>query len=166
MESLENLSQFLMGSLSSFDAQAQEPPASGRNTVPLEDVDWAVHIPALQRFYGAASPTEWERLPFNRLEAHLNQMEAIRAEEALHWVTIIAVGNGLLKRHRSRQIIREWRSAGNSVAEVVKQKPESKGSVPTINTGVWFFRSDSRALRRIDIERVVHSSLFFATIYQ
>ena len=126
---LESLVSFVMESLEQESgSDAGEPAPDNRNTVPLEEIDWANNIPMLQRFYGAASPSEWERLPFDLLQAHMERMDVIQAKEALYWSRVIAVGNGLFKRNQSRSIIKEWRSISNGLNQQPKLKPASKES--------------------------------------
>lgn len=63
-------------------------------------------VPALQRFYGG-EPRAWLGMPMGVLELYAEQLPALRAREALHDATVVALGSGRLKD--ADRVRRAWR---------------------------------------------------------
>lgn len=47
----------------------------------------------------------------DEVNTYLEELPRLIAEENLRWADIIGIGNGLLKKHESRRILKAWREA-------------------------------------------------------
>ena len=97
---------------------------SGDSGQVQKPVEWHELVPRLQRFYGAADPLVWLRMPHGVLADFAAQMSAIAAQESLRRVSEVAVGSGSLKRADARRTLRQWHREANRGQGRINHKPE------------------------------------------
>ena len=72
----------------------------------------------------------------------MNQDQDLVAEffdesiESLQHVAEIAVGNGVMKQHDQRSLLREWRKAAGMRPERVTVAPQNRGKLAQIGLGI------------------------------
>lgn len=73
-------------------------------------------MPALQRFYGAADPLVWTRLPFKVLEQFAAALPRIQAAETLRAYYAAALASGTVKRDEASAAIRDLQAQARGAA--------------------------------------------------
>ena len=81
------------------------------------------------RFYGG-SVEYWLDQPPSIFSTFYSQIDSIQAEESLHKVSIIALGNGLVKKDERNSILRRWRKIANIII------PKKKTTLADTGMGV------------------------------
>ena len=81
------------------------------DTDPPPPLDIGEIVPRLQRFYGHQ---DWLNMPTPLLNAYIEMLPRLQAEENISAVTVAALGSGSVKQAEARRITRSWEASARS----------------------------------------------------
>ena len=122
-EAVEALNALVQGMV---DSQAKKDGDAPRKAV---EVDYGLLACRLaDRFHG--TPWEWLNVvPLPVFNDSLEKLGGFDAVDALHGMTVVAVGGGHIKKNQSQQIIRDWRRVARSLDAPVSREPDTFESI-------------------------------------
>ena len=122
-EALEALNALVQGMV---DSQAKKDGDAPKKAV---EVDYGLLACRLaDRFHG--TPWEWlNAVPLPVFNDSLEKLGGFDAEDALHGMTVTAMGNGLIKKSQSQQMLNDWRRIARSLQAPVSREPDTFESI-------------------------------------